>query len=186
MHPLNREPRAPGPVEALFASEVAAAAVQSRPPGIDPPTTRQTRGIQGASGLALWRLGFRPFYLLASVFAAASIALWGAQYAGWLTTPYLNGPVWHAHEMLFGFTLAVMTGFLFTAVRNWTQLPTPTGAGLAALAVLWLAGRLLVLTPYGIAAAVVTTAFPLAVAMAIHDPSTRSSGCFHHARATGG
>ena len=129
-----------------------------------------------AGGPALWRLGFRPFYLLASVFASVSIALWGIQYAGWLATPYLNGPIWHAHEMLFGFTLAVITGFLFTAVRNWTQLPTPTGVGLAALAALWLAGRVLVLTPYGFVAAFVTTAFPLAVAASILVPLARSGG----------
>ena len=118
-------------------------------------------------GFALWHLGFRPFYLLASLFASLSIALWGAQYAGWLIAPYLRGPIWHAHEMLFGFTLAVMTGFLFTAVRNWTSRSTPTGIALAALAALWLTGRVLVLTPYGIAAAVVNTAFPLAVAIGI-------------------
>jgi uncharacterized protein involved in response to NO len=149
---------------------------QPRPPGIDAPLAGQTLGSRAAGGLALWRLGFRPFYLLASVFASVSIALWGAQYAGWLTTPYLSGPIWHAHEMLFGFTLAVMTGFLFTAVRNWTQLPTPTGAALAALAALWLAGRVLVLTPFGFAAAVVTTAFPLAVAVSILPPLARSGG----------
>src|SRR5437762_8124065 len=114
---------------------------------------------------ALWQLGFRPFYLLASIFASLSIALWGMQYAGWLGVPYLRGPIWHAHEMMFGFTLAVMTGFLFTAVRNWTSRSTPTGFSLAALAVLWLAGRVLVLTPYAIAAALVNTAFPLAVAL---------------------
>ena len=50
---------------------------------------------------ALWQLGFRPFYLLASIFASLSIALWGAQYAGWLSAPYLHGPLWHAHEMVF-------------------------------------------------------------------------------------
>jgi len=43
----------------------------------------------------LWQLGFRPFYLLASVFAALSIALWAVQYAGWLAAGYLPGPVWH-------------------------------------------------------------------------------------------
>src|SRR6266567_9603091 len=84
-------------------------------------------------GTALWRLGFRPFYLLASLFASASIAIWALQYAGWLGESYLAGPVWHAHEMLFGFTLAVVTGFLFTAVRNWTGRPTPTGAWLGRL-----------------------------------------------------
>ena len=116
---------------------------------------------------ALWSLGFRPFYLLAAIFASLSIALWGAQAAGWLTTPYLRGPLWHAHEMIFGFTLAVMTGFLFTAVRNWTSRPTPTGASLAALALLWVAGRVLVLTPFDVAAACANVAFPLAVAVGI-------------------
>src|SRR5947207_12025392 len=119
------------------------------------------------AAFALWRLGFRPFYLLASIFASLSIALWGAQYAGCLSAPYLHGPLWHAHEMVFGFTLAVMTGFLFTAVRNWTNRSTPTGVALAALAALWLAGRVLVLTPYAIAAAAVNAAFPLAVELGI-------------------
>jgi uncharacterized protein involved in response to NO len=127
-----------------------------------------------AGGYALWRLGFRPFYLLASFFASLSIALWGAQYAGWLSAPYLRGPIWHAHEMVFGFALAVITGFLLTAVRNWTSRPTPTGIALAALAALWLAGRILVLTPYGVAAAVVNTLFPLVVAMSIGTALVRS------------
>jgi uncharacterized protein involved in response to NO len=126
------------------------------------------------SGFALWNLGFRPFYLLASIFAALSVLLWAAQYTGLLALAYLPGPVWHAHEMLFGYTLAVITGFLFTAVRNWTALPTPHGAPLAALAGLWLLGRVLVLTRYGWAAAIVNTAFPLAVAVAIALPLIRS------------
>lgn len=108
---------------------------------------------QGHHPFALWRLGFRPFYLLASAFASLSVALWAAQYAGWLPRPYLAGPALHAHEMLFRFTLAVVAGFLFTAVRNWTGLPTPKGKALAALAALWLAGRVLVLTPWLWAAA---------------------------------
>jgi len=128
----------------------------------------------GAGGLALLRLGFRPFYLLASIFAALSIALWTAQYAGWLRAPYLPGPLWHAHEMLFGFTMAVVTGFLFTAVRNWTGRPTPTGALLALIALLWIAGRILVVTPLGWASAVANTAFPLAVAAGIGVPLVRA------------
>ena len=75
---------------------------------------------------ALFALGFRPFYLLASVFAALSIPLWALQFSGLLQHPYLSGPLWHAHEMLFGFTLAVIVGFLLTAGRNWTNQPTPT------------------------------------------------------------
>jgi len=102
---------------------------------------------------ALWNLGFRPFYLLASIFAAISIPLWVCQYAGYLPAAPFRSPVWHGHEMLFGYTLAVVTGFLFTAVRNWTGQPTPSGATLAAFALLWVAGRVLVLTPYETAAA---------------------------------
>ena len=75
--------------------------------------------------------------------------------------------------MLFGFTLAVITGFLFTAVRNWTGQQTPTGALLAAYAALWLAGRILVLTPFAAAAAVVNVGFPLAVAGGIAVPLVR-------------
>jgi len=123
---------------------------------------------------ALWALGFRPFYLAASIFAALAIPLWVAQYAGWLTAPYLHGPVLHGHEMLFGYTLAVITGFLFTAGRNWTGQPTPTGALLAAFVVLWIAGRVVVLTPWGTAAALVNAAFPLAVAVAFAVPLARS------------
>jgi uncharacterized protein involved in response to NO len=76
--------------------------------------------------------------------------------------------------MLFGYTLAVVTGFLFTAVRNWTGKPTPTGPALAALAALWLAGRVLVLTPWSVAAAVVNVAFPLGVALGIGVPLWRA------------
>ena len=121
-------------------------------------------------GFALWALGFRPFYLLASIFAALSIGLWALQFSGVLGSPYLQGPLWHAHEMLFGFALAVIVGFLFTAGRNWSNRPTPTGAKLAALALLWVAGRVLVLTPFGWAAALVNAAFPLAAAIALAVP----------------
>lgn len=121
-------------------------------------------------GFALWQLGFRPFYLLASVFSALSIGLWALQFSGWLGTSYLAGPMWHAHEMLFGFALAVIVGFLFTAGRNWSGRPTPTGVPLMALATLWVAGRVLVLTPFGWAAAIVNVAFPLAAAIGLAIP----------------
>jgi uncharacterized protein involved in response to NO len=130
--------------------------------------------MHAPTAFALWNLGFRPFYLLASVFAALSVALWACEYAGYLPVGYLNVPVWHGHEMLFGYTLAVVTGFLFTAVRNWTGQPTPTGALLAGYAALWIAGRVLVLTPYALSAALVNVAFALAVAVGIGIPLVRS------------
>ncbi len=92
------------------------------------------------------------------------------QFAGWLPRPYLSGPLWHTHEMLFGFTLAVMVGFLFTAGRNGSNRPTPSGLPLAALALLWVAGRVLVLTPFAWAAAIADAAFAFAAAAALAVP----------------
>ena len=112
---------------------------------------------------AVWQLGFRPFYLLAAVFAAISIPLWLASYAGLLTGGLQVGLGWHMHEMVFGFALAVVVGFLYTAGRNWTGLPTPHGAPLMALAALWLAGRIAMLCGPGLVPALVEWLFlPLA------------------------
>ena len=133
----------------------------------EPPVRPQHR-------FALWELGFRPFYLLASLFAALSIPLWALQFSGLLPQAYLAGPVWHAHEMLFGFALAVIVGFLFTAGRNWSNQPTPSGVTLAAMAGLWLAARALVLTPFGWAAAAANVAFPLAAAIALAIPFVKA------------
>lgn len=111
----------------------------------------------------LFRLGFRPFYLLAAAFAAVSVPLWVARYFGHaqsFTHVDLN---WHMHEMVFGFAIAVIVGFLFTAGRNWTGLWTPRRGHLAALAGVWLAGRLAMLFAPPLLAAVVDLAFlPLA------------------------
>lgn len=125
-------------------------------------------------GFALWALGFRPFYLLASVFAALSVPLWALQFSGHLPFAYVDGPFWHAHEMLFGFALAVIVGFLFTAGRNWSGHATPTGALLAALALLWLAARVLLLTRWQVAAAAANVAFALAAALGLAVPFWRA------------
>jgi uncharacterized protein involved in response to NO len=125
-------------------------------------------------GFALWDLGFRPFYLLASPFAALSIALWALEYAGWLPGSYLEAPSRHGHEMLFGFALAVVAGFLFTAVRNWTGQPTPTGGWLMAIALVWVAARGAMLAGSPIAAGILNAAFPIAVAIGIAIPLARS------------
>lgn len=135
---------------------------------------RQAAPAPVVPSFALWQLGFRPFYLLASLFSALSIALWALQYSGLIDRAYLRGPLWHAHEMLFGYAVAVIAGFLLTAVRNWTGRPTPTGAPLMALAALWVAGRVLVLSPWGAAAALVNAAFPIAVAVGIGVPIVAS------------
>ncbi|HEY6853648.1 MAG TPA: NnrS family protein [Gemmatimonadales bacterium] len=123
---------------------------------------------------AVLALGFRPFYWLASVYAALSIALWALQYGGYLGGAPIRGPFWHAHEMLFGYAIAVVAGFLFTAVRNWANRPTPTGPALGLIVALWLAGRILVFTPFALAAAIVNALFPLAVAVGIAVPLFKS------------
>lgn len=126
-------------------------------------------------GTALFNLGFRPFYLLAAVLAALAVPLWAAEYFGVLPqTGYLSGVVWHAHEMVFGFAVAVITGFLLTAARNWTGLPTPAHGLLAGLAGLWLAARALLISGPGWLAAGVDLAFLPAVAWALWVPLQRS------------
>lgn len=123
-----------------------------------------------ASGLPLLRLGFRPFYLGGAAFGVIAIALWlaalhGAGAAG--HDARLTGVLWHVHEMLFGFVAAVVVGFLLTAVRAWTSRPTPTGASLGALWLLWIAGRVLVWTGPEPVAAVVDVAFLLIAAVVL-------------------
>jgi len=111
----------------------------------------------------LWRLGFRPFYLLAALFAVLSVPLWVAQYFGLIRAPQVN-LFWHMHEMVYGFALAVVIGFLFTAMRNWTGLWTPRKTHLATLAGLWLLGRLAMLCAAPLWAAIIDLAFlPLAI-----------------------
>ena len=127
-----------------------------------------------AVDFALWNLGFRPFYLLASLFSAFSVLLWAGQFSGYLTTAYPQGPTGHGHEMLFGYTTAVIAGFLLTAVHTWTNQPTPSGLPLMALLALWVCGRVLVLTPFVMTTALVNAAFPVVVAVAIGIPLLRS------------
>ena len=107
----------------------------------------------------LFRLGFRPFYLIAAVFAAISIPLWIARYFGNLQLLARVDLNWHMHEMVFGFAIAVIIGFLFTAGRNWTGLWTPRRGHLAALAGLWIAGRIAMLLAPPLPAAIVDLLF---------------------------
>jgi uncharacterized protein involved in response to NO len=139
---------------------------------IEDPRQPKPRPVPAA--FALWNLGFRPFYLLASLFAALSIVLWMLQFSGRMPAAYVRGPAWHGHEMLYGYTMAVVAGFLLTAVRNWTGKPTPECTPLMALAALWVLGRVLVVTPYATAAAIVNAAFPVAVAIGIGIPIVQS------------
>ncbi len=97
--------------------------------------------------------GFRVFFLAAAVWLPASLLIWLALLLRGLPwVPALNGLAWHQHAALFGGIGAVMAGFLLTAVPSWTGRPTLRGAGLLALFLLWLPGRLLGLFGGGTAA----------------------------------
>ena len=103
---------------------------------------------------ALFERGFRPFFLLAGLWAPAALLLWLAMLASILELPTAMDPVaWHVHEMLFGFVAAAIAGFLLTAVPGWTSRPPLRGLPLAALAALWLAGRVAVALSVWIGAA---------------------------------
>ena len=92
----------------------------------------------------LFGLGFRVFFALAGLSALVLIVLWNAIFKGTLNVAnYFSHSNWHAHEMLLGYSVAVIAGFLLTAVKNWTGKPTLTGDKLAGLALLWLYGRIL-------------------------------------------
>lgn len=117
----------------------------------------------------LLRLGFRPFYLAGAAFALISIPLWLLMWFG--ITPHqpaLAPLLWHGHEILYGFAVAVIVGFLLTAVRAWTGLPTPRGPMLGAFALLWLAARITSMggVPYLVHAALDVALLPL-VAVAL-------------------
>ncbi len=92
---------------------------------------------------ALFELGFRPFFSAAGLFAVIAMLLWMLMYvfSRQVSLAGLHQASWHAHEMIYGYAMAVVAGFLLTAVRNWTGIATLHGAALASLFVLWLAAR---------------------------------------------
>jgi uncharacterized protein involved in response to NO len=99
-------------------------------------------------GFVLFAIGFRPFFLLAAIFAVVLMAQWVLTFVGSREFEnYYAGIGWHSHEMIFGYTVAVIAGFLLTAVRNWTDIQTAAGASLVGLTALWFVARLLPLFP---------------------------------------
>jgi uncharacterized protein involved in response to NO len=120
------------------------------------------------TGPALFSYGFRPFFLAAGLWAAFGILLWLPQYLGWFALPTAFGALdWHVHEMLYGYVAATIAAFLLTAIPNWTGRLPVCGWPLAALAALWLAGRLAILFSAdigGIAAAAIDVSFLAALA----------------------
>jgi uncharacterized protein involved in response to NO len=129
--------------------------------------TKPVSGRQGHGGPALFSYGFRPFFLGAALFAGVAVPAWIVMLAGLGDLASLASPRdWHVHEMVFGFLPAVITGFMLTAIPNWTDRSPIRGKELMALLGLWLAGRFVMATPWvsPFVSAIVDGAFLVAVA----------------------
>jgi uncharacterized protein involved in response to NO len=101
--------------------------------------------LQAYEGPALFSYGFRPFFLFGAIYAALAVLLWLPAYMGDLTLPTaFASRDWHVHEMLYGYVPAVVTGFLLTAIPNWTGRLPLQGRPLIVLTAAWFAGRLAV------------------------------------------
>jgi uncharacterized protein involved in response to NO len=128
-----------------------------------------------AGTVALLHLGFRPFFLGAGVFAVLSVLIWTGLYSlGWNFEPNGLPPVlWHAHEMIYGYSMAVVAGFLLTAVNNWTGVQTLHGYPLLILFLLWATARILAFTQGLVSLqflAVVDNAFIAVLVLAVTYP----------------
>lgn len=95
-----------------------------------------------------WMLGFRPFFLLGAALAVAVICIWMFVISGKSLTTSFSAPyIWHAHEMIYGYALAITAGFLLTATQNWTGIRGVHGGKLMILVFVWLSARVLPLLP---------------------------------------
>jgi len=119
--------------------------------------------LKGYAGPALLSYGFRPFFLLGSIWSGLQVMVWLPMFFGEVSVPTAFAPRdWHAHEMLFGYVAAVVAGFLLTAIPNWTGRLPLQGTPLLVLLATWLAGRLAVAlsaTTGWLAALVIDAAF---------------------------
>jgi uncharacterized protein involved in response to NO len=127
--------------------------------------------LRAYRGPAILSYGFRPFFLLGALYAGIEVLVWMPLLYGEISLPTVFAPRdWHVHEMLYGYLPAVMTGFLLTAIPNWTGRLPIQGTPLLVLVVTWAAGRAAVAAsgPIGwLPAAVVDGAFLVLVAAAV-------------------
>src|SRR5215212_70167 len=127
--------------------------------------------LRSYDGPALLSYGFRPFFLLGSIYAGVAILAWLPMFHGQLEIMTAFTPRdWHVHEMLYGCLPAIITGFLLTAVPNWTGRLPLQGKPLLALVLIWAAGRVAVTMSAWVGwtmAAIVDISFLLAVAAAV-------------------
>lgn len=104
----------------------------------------------------VWAMAFRPLYLLAALYGALSILLWGFGYQGTAAMPSFY---WHAHEMIWGYAGGIVAAFLLTAVATWTGQPAVRGKSLMVLVGLWTAARFSAFWPNSVGTAVTGTLF---------------------------
>src|SRR3990167_11409865 len=120
------------------------------------------------------RTGFRIFFLGATAYAVLSMAFWIVFYvAGGNIFVAMPLTVWHGHEMIFGFTMAAVAGFLLTAVMNWTGLPTLNGWPLLILFLFWAMARVFAFMPASFPLwpmALCDTAFLVFLSVAVTQP----------------
>ena len=96
------------------------------------------------SEIPFLQMGFRPFFIGAASFAIISMLIWmlllNNQFVGLFQWP---AQIWHAHEMIYGYSLAVVAGFLLTSVKNWTGIKTTQQYSLLILFSFWLWARVM-------------------------------------------
>lgn len=128
-----------------------------------------------APAFALFELGFRPFFAAAGLFSIVATGVWMLAYAhavDWVRAD-ISGVHWHAHEMIFGYSMAVIAGFLLTAVGNWTGMPGLGGKPLMGLLAVWLVARAAYFLPTSTAlmvSALADCAFMVGLLFAIGRP----------------
>ncbi len=128
---------------------------------------------------ALFRLGFRPFFLAAGLFSIVAMGIWMVEIVAAIQIiPSTTPPMfWHAHEMIYGYTLAVLAGFLLTAVKNWTGMQTLHGLPLKLLLLCWLLARVAAIIPGPnalLAAVILDNAFIVFLSVALTLPVIRA------------
>lgn len=133
-----------------------------------------SRKAEAQQSFPLFELGFRPFFLGASLLAIISISLWMLVYFGIvpLELRYISSSQWHSHEMIYGYSMAVIAGFLLTAIVDWTGVQTARGLPLLFLFLLWLVPRVLLVfgSRFMLLASVVDLAFMVLLSVFVARP----------------
>ena len=124
------------------------------------------------SEINVLQTGFRIFFLGASAFSIVVMTFWLGIFVLQIALPnqFISVISWHSHEMIYGYTLAVIAGFLLTAVKNWTGVQTLRGSALATLFAFWLGARLFFTLGYALAAGIFDILFLFFLLFAVTLP----------------